>query len=412
MKLFMQIRSFRNRLTMFNEDEPLGRLALAVIILLDIFILSVIFGGLSSHTEQLTSPREYMPEECRDVFIDRNWIESNKLDRLQDLILRDYQQVLYRGTGAFEPSAIARMHPVCQDFYNQVRIISENAGLKQLFISRRDLQTRQVQAGQQFSRNKSVYDTSLLENIAGQKPADLEAVKISMKELTAELEAIADKIAALDVKIEQEAVVQQLWNIIKPGNEALRERMAHDLRRFERIYTWRELVWQFIFLLPLFIVFYLWHTASINRQKPVQTLISSHLLIVSLIPILTRLIDVVLDLIPRQFFRQLFEWLKMLHIIALWHYAVIFVSIAAVLFFTHLIQRKWFNKQQLLLRRLIKGACHACGKSLPAGVNMCPFCGADQFRECGHCHEKTYAGGRFCIRCGKAIAGSGKPESP
>ena len=39
---------------MVGNEEPLNKLSLAVIILLDIFVLSLLFAGLDDHSGQLT----------------------------------------------------------------------------------------------------------------------------------------------------------------------------------------------------------------------------------------------------------------------------------------------------------------------------------------------------------------------
>ena len=73
MRSFLKkIVGFKNKLTRLNDDEPVTMLALAIIILLDVFILSIIFGGLDDHTDQLTSPADYFPYQCRQVFITKD----------------------------------------------------------------------------------------------------------------------------------------------------------------------------------------------------------------------------------------------------------------------------------------------------------------------------------------------------
>ncbi|RKX41426.1 MAG: hypothetical protein DRP64_11330, partial [Verrucomicrobia bacterium] len=90
--------AFRSRLITMGNEEPLNKLSLATIILLDIFILTVLFQGLEDHTQQLTSPREYMPHTVRQVFIDQTWTPSTRIAKLQELILSD------RNNYSFYPS--------------------------------------------------------------------------------------------------------------------------------------------------------------------------------------------------------------------------------------------------------------------------------------------------------------------
>ncbi|MFH1459673.1 MAG: zinc ribbon domain-containing protein [Candidatus Omnitrophota bacterium] len=401
MGLFNAVLRFKDRLTKFSDEEPLSKLALAIIILLDIFILSIVSGGLSAHTSQLTSPDEYFPYKCRNIFIDKQWSQANKMDNLQNFVLSDYNNYSYRYDSAFDRSRIDKMHPICKKFYDTSKLIYENSELKKLFVQRQELAKEKNQWAQQYNRNKNIYDTSLLENIAGQSKEELDVISSSMKEQSKEIERISFEIAKINNQLNRNTLVNNLWEIIRPGDINFRDKMIRDVNKFERIYLFKELIWQLIFMLPLFIVFYIWYSKSIKKSNTIQTLISSHLLVIASIPIVIKVIEVVLDLIPYHFFKELFKLLELLHIIALWHYIVIFISIGVAMFFIYFIQKKLFNKKRLYQKRLMKGACYFCGKTLPGKINICPFCGTNQLKKCEQCNADTFVGGEYCINCGK-----------
>lgn len=58
----------RERLTRLSPSEPLSRLSLFVIVLLDIFVLFTLFQGLASVTGEIESPDERFPALCRGAF--------------------------------------------------------------------------------------------------------------------------------------------------------------------------------------------------------------------------------------------------------------------------------------------------------------------------------------------------------
>ncbi|MFH1092751.1 MAG: hypothetical protein V1739_01190 [Candidatus Omnitrophota bacterium] len=401
MGMFKGILKFRDRLTKFNQEEPLNKLALTIIILLDIFILSVVFSGLSAHTSQLTSPDEYFPYECRNIFIEKQWSQANKIDELQNFVLSDYNNYSYRYDRVFDKSKIDKMHPVCNNFYVTVKSISQNSELKSLFVKRQELVKEKNQWTQQYNKEKDVYNTSLLENIAEKSKDNLDNISNSIKKQSGEIEKISFEISKINKQLNNNAHINKIWEIIRPGDDNFRAKMINDLNKYERIYLFKELLWQLIFMLPLFIVFYIWHTKSIKKTNSIQTLISSHLLIIASIPIVLKIIEVVLDLIPYHFFKKLFELFELLHIIALWHYIVIFVSIGVTMVFVYLIQKKLFNKKRLYQKRLMKGECYFCGKTLPGKINICPFCGTNQLKKCEKCNTDTFVCGEYCINCGK-----------
>lgn len=403
MGVFNKIGIFKNRLTKFKDDEPLTKLALTIVIILDIFILAVVFGGLSAHTSQLTSPSEYFPYNCRDIFIKNQWSQVNKLDKLQGLVLSDYNNYSYRYDSAFDKSKMEKMQPNCRKFYEEVSKIYKNPGLKRLFIKRQNLIKKRNQLMQRHEKDKGVYDTLLLENIAENNNDSLDSVSSGMKTISRKIETKSLAISGINKQINEDATVNNLWSLTQIGNSDFRQKMVDDLNKYELIYLFKELVWQLLFMLPLFAIFCVWHAKSIKKNNSIQTLISSHLLIIALIPIVLKIIKVVLELIPFHFFKELFKLLELLHIIALWHYIVIFIAIGVAMLFVYLIQKKLFSKKRLHEKRLMKGECFFCGKVLPRKVNTCPFCGTNQFEKCGNCNSDTFVGGEHCINCGKIV---------
>jgi len=410
MLFLKKITGFKNKLTRLSDQEPVTKLALAIIILLDIFILSIIFGGLDDHTDQLTSPDEYFPHQCRQVFISKDWTQANKIAKLQRLVLTDYNNYSYRHDSPFGKSKIARMHPLCGEFYGKIRLIADNGALKNFFVSRQQAAKKKDQLVKQYDKENEVYDTKLLENIADKNSGELSSMANSMQSKGKEIDRLNAQIKDLDGKINICPLVMDFWALARPGDAARRESLICDLNRFERIYLLRELLWQLLFLLPLLALFSVWHAKSIKKARTIQSFISAHLIVVASIPIVFKVVEVVLELIPYHFFKDLFDVLERLHIIALWHYGVIIASIGVALFCVFIIQKKIFSQESLYKKRLSKGACYSCGKALPEKkVAACPFCGAKQFRKCVGCDTDTYITGKFCTNCGQEQTAQPEP---
>jgi len=406
MGLFSKVGIFKNRLTKFNDDEPLTKLALAIVLILDIFILSVVFGGLAAHTDQLTSPLEYFPYNCRNMLIDNNWSEVNKIDNLQDLVLSDYNNYSYRHDSAFEKSKLEIMHPECRKIYESINGIYNDPKLKKLFIKRQGRIKKKNQLIQRHGKDKGVYDSLLLGNIAEQNGDSLDTVSSNIKESAKNIEKMSLAISEINKQLDETEKVNKLWSLIQIGNAEFRQKMVDDLNRYELVYLFKELLWQLLFMLPLFAIFCFWHDKSIKKNNNIQTLISSHLIIIALIPIVFKVIHVVLELIPFHFFKELFKILELLHIIALWHYIVIFIAIGVTIFTVFFIQKKLFNKKKLYEKRLMKGECYFCGKVLPGKVSICPFCGTNQYEKCKKCDADTFVAGEHCIKCGETSKGN------
>jgi len=391
---------FKNRLIRFTEDEPLGKLSLVIVILLDMFLLSVVFVGLESHTSQLSSVNEYFPWECRQVLIENRWSNANKLDRLQVIVLNDYNNYLRRDS-FFDENKLGRMHPDCKEYFQSIKSIAENQSIKNMFINRQNLQRKFSDWRKEHKIGKDVYDTQLLEKIADNKSQPGTSVAGSMRRISKEYEKINAEIVAISSTISNQQLVKDFFEQFGPSSSSKRDKLISDLKRYEVFYAFKEFCWQFLFLLPIFAGALFWYVRSTNKKFATQTLFSAHLLTIASIPILFKIVELVLDLIPNTFFRALFELLEKLHIMALWHYLLIVVSLLVAILLVYLIQKKFFNKQRIYEKRLIAGKCCLCGKKLPPESGHCPFCGKNQMRQCSHCQSDTFLGGSCCVNCGK-----------
>lgn len=394
-----KIAAFKTRLTSVSKEEPLNKLSLTSIIILDIIILNILFIGLNDHTNQLTSEYEYMPAVAQEIFIRQSWRPINRIAKLQPLILSERSNVRYRYDSPFEEQAIKRMHPEAQRFYQQAKTLSEDKELHALFLSRRKTVEERDKTERAFDKAKKSYDTQLLENIANAAKTGQNATATTAQQYAHKIDRLTGEIRSLEKQINAHLGIQELWTIVSPSNVE-RDQIVADYKRFQFWFPLKELVWQLLFLLPIFGVFYWWNGRSVKKDNPIQILISSHLLVIASLPIILKVIELVIDLIPKHFFRNLFKFLQSLHLMALWHYFLIFAIIAVGIAVVYLIQRKMFNKQKVMQKRLAKGNCTTCNKRLPTNAEFCPFCGAGQFSTCSACGQKTPLGAPFCIHCG------------
>jgi hypothetical protein len=366
-----------------------------------VFILSILFTGLDDHTKQLTSPSEYMPHTARRAFIEESWSPSTRISKLQPLVLSDHDNYRYRYQSLFKPESLKRMHPRCRAFYETIQQLSQDNALRELFSQRKRSTEELKKITSDFDKAKKAYDTHLLETIADKNaPArDVQSIAKRSKNYTSRSEALTAEITRAEQQINAHPQVQTIWEMVSPGNPE-RQQLIRDFKRFERWYPIKELGWQLLFILPIFGIFYAWGNRSIKKDNPIQMLISSHLLVIASLPILLKAIEVVIEIIPNHFFKNLFDILESLHLIAIWHYIVIFGAIGVGLFLIYFIQRKVFNPQKVRQKRLMKGSCIRCNKKMPAGAAACPFCGTQQVEPCRHCQKPTPIGGAYCMHCG------------
>lgn len=399
-----RLGEFKKRLLRVHDDEPLGGLSLAVILLLDLFVFAILSAGLGSHTDQLTSPEEYFPHAARQVFVDHPWTENERTAQLENVALAGFGTYDHVHQDEYDAERSTKMHPAARVFFEKARTVRADGDLRTLFAERRTLADRISQLNARLMATKPAYDTALLEEAVQRRPsaAPLTAMTAETREVRSEIEALAVRLRDAERRIEAHPLVRDLWTAIAPGDAARRAGLVSDLKRYELKYKFVELVWQMLFLLPVFAAFWFWNARSLACSRRLQALVSSHLLIVASVPILIKAVEVVVDLVPEHFFKELFKVLKAMHIIALWHFFLIAITVAAALGAIYVVQKKVFSPEQLRRHRLSKGQCHACGRKLPSGQPVfCPHCGRGQTEPCGGCGKATAVGGDFCSRCGQ-----------
>ena len=382
------------------DDQPLGKAALLIIIFLDIFILVSIFNGLDAHTRQLSSPDEYIPNTCREIVVNRQWNPTNRTDNLSQIIISSSSSY-YR-----QEEKKNERHPVCVPYVDLVDQIKSDKTLTGLF-EERDKSEREAKELQRAIDNlKGAYDTSLLETIAEQQESrtKVDATKKEFQEKTGALNILKAQIALLEQRINSDAKVKLLWERLQGLQGQDRQKLITELRTLNYWYPVKKLGMQLVFLLPLFVVFYIWNNTSIRKSRGLQTLVSSHLLAISFIPILCKIIETVYDIIPKKLLKKLIDLLESLKLVAIWHYLVIALAVAAALFLIYIFQKKLFSREKLIERRISKGECQQCGKHLPAESKACPFCGFLQFKTCSSCHALMHVHGKYCRDCGQESA--------
>ena len=379
------------------DNQPLSKATLVILLFLDIFILTAIFNGLSAHTRQLSAPDDYIPTACRQMVIDHIWNPTNRLENLSQLVDNYTNSYTYR-----PQQALRERHPICTPYLTLLDQIKNDKALASSFDERQKAEREAQELQRRINQLKGSYDTALLEAIAQQpEPAtEIDATKAEFKQKSSRLNSLKARITELETALNAEPKVAALWAKLQSSQASDRQTLLAELRSLNFWYPVKRFGMQMLFLLPLFAIFYVWNNASIRKNRGLQTLVSSHLLGVSFIPIFCKLIEAIYDIIPKQLLHKLIALLTALKLVAIWHYLIIGLAIVAALFLIYIFQKKLFSREKLIERRIAKGECQQCGKHLPNGARACPFCGYLQFSPCPACAKPMHSQARHCWACG------------
>lgn len=379
------------------DNQKIGKTVLVIVLFLDVFILTSIFQGLSDHTRQLVTPYEFIPQHCRDIVIDNEWNEGNKLIRTATIMSKHRGNYVYIN----RRDRLADVHPVCAPISTLIKAIQNDKGLSQRLTTYLEQREETSQTKSEFERSKGAYDTSLLKVIAEQNSTskNTTALKKQTSELTGKLNSLAENSAASVTLLYQNALMIEFFAAIDSSKQH-RDVLLKDLRELNFWYPVKRLGMEMMFLIPLIIIFFLWNSKSITANRPYQRLVSSHLLVVVFIPVIFKVIELVYGILPRKFLDDLFEFLESFNLVGLWHYSMMAASIGAALALIYIMQNKIFSQEKITQKRIAKGDCQDCGTHLPSGNKSCSNCGFKQFRQCSHCDKDTYVYGKYCRECG------------
>ena len=393
-KMFVWVRSFGTRLTSL-EEQTIGKAALTVLLFLDLFILVSIFQGLADHTAQLESPNELIPPICKEVIIEKQWVSDSRLLRTAELVAK------YHGTYFQLNTDQNEVHPICQSLVSALWAIKRNKPLAIELSDLIELREQNHERKFELERIKGVYDTALLARIAQESDEQSrEALAMSVAEKTEAMNVSLNQQAQLLNSLHQRTEIESFFKVIDSLPKSSSENLLAELRKLNFWYPVKRLGMEMIFLLPMFAVFFFWNLHSVSRDRPFQTLVSAHLMVIVFIPVIFKVIELIYDILPRKILDQIFEVLTSFNLVAVWYYFLMAFSILLAMAVIYLFQKKLFSQEKLLSKRIAKQLCQNCGIGLASRTPACPDCGFLQYQACISCDKLTYVKGKHCAECG------------
>jgi hypothetical protein len=391
------------------NNEPLNKVSLIIIILIDIFILFNVFSGLEDISRWYLSPTQAYP--C--YFQWQNYRSSNAADKqyqfLRNIIPRpntssasvktDYQQAAIGHLGSVDS--------ICIDY--GVQIDQLNTPENQKNIQSLDQKQTQIDRLQQSDRQiRSEYNSTLLEKIAGQSRQQ------SINAIAAE--KAKDQLAQISLQIksiERQSLDLKAKLIAKPESQRLiaflqnQDKFNSVEQGYQRASFWHpsiQIIFQSLFLLPLIAIGFVVHNFAQGKRYGLISLISWHLLVIFFIPLVIKIfqflqVGVIFDFV--------FKLVSALLGGLLFLVSYIYILVIPLLGFgiIKILQRLFFNPQLQVTGRIQKSRCIQCAKKIRPQDSHCPFCGFGQYTECQHCHNPTYKYLPHCHQCGQAQEG-------
>jgi hypothetical protein len=402
-RFFRRIKRFFYKSRTIN-NEPINKISLAVIILIDIFILVNVFIGLDDIGRWYISPGQAYG--CQGEWTGYRTSEAeHKADDILRAAIENNQPAYVSLTETYQQwtdDHLGGVDPICTDYAQRQVAVGTQANRDRLT----QIDQRQEEVARLTQENATIrqqYDSTLLEEIAGQ-PRDQSINTVEAAEAKATLDANTAQIDTL------KAQQRTLWEEIAASEEGDRYlQLLNDDAQYQTLeqqrdrasfwYPTIQILFQGMFLVPLLAIALSVHRYAQARNYGLVSLMSWHLVLIFCIPLLVKVF---------QFFQVgvLFEVLAevvatllggLLFLVSyLYILAIPLIGFGVIKFF----QRIVFNPRVQAAGRVQKGRCIRCAKKLQRGDAHCPHCGYHQFTPCPTCGSPTYKYLPHCRACG------------
>lgn len=385
------------------NNQPLNKVSLLVLIVIDIFILVNVFTGLNDISRWYISPFQAYP--CYSQW--QNYRSQTTTDKdyeivrssLSNLINQTTQEQFYQQA---EERHLGKVSQTCLQYANyQDQInIPQNQQITQ------NIEQKQAQVSQFEQSNNNIraqYDSTLLEKIAGQSREQSINV-VGAEKAKQELDQNNRRISTLKQEISN--LKNQL--VTKPESVSFLAFLQEDSNfnqveaNYQQASFWYpsiQLAFQFLFLVPLILVALLVHNFAQRREYGLISLISWHLLVIFFLPLILRIFEFL------QFgvlFRFIFDILRTILGGLLFLVSYVYILLIPVVGFgiIQLFQKVILNTKAQAVRRVQNSRCINCAKKIRQHDTYCPHCGYYQYIECPNCHNLTYKYLSHCHHCG------------
>ncbi|WP_414514836.1 hypothetical protein [Nostoc sp. PCC 9305] len=411
--MFTRIRrllsQFFSRTRTIN-NEPLNKVSLIVIIIIDIFILINVFTGLDDISRWHISPTEAYP--CYSEW--QNYRAKTTKDKDYEIVslsLSSYTNNQYsfrRNYQQAETGHLGKVSQTCLQYADYKDKIN-NPEKQQIIRNIAQKQAKTSRLEQTNSTIQSQYDSTLLEKIAGQgreqsiNQVSAEKAKQTLEENNRQVSTLKQEISTLKNELLAKPESISFITFIKDDNRFQEVDKGYHQASFW--YPSIQLGFQSLFLLPLILIALLVQKFAERRGYGLVSLISWHLLVIFFIPLIVKIFEF---LQIGAIFKFLFDIVSAIFGGLLFLINYVYILLIPVIGFgiIQFFQKFVFNAKVQAASRVQKSRCVNCAKKIRHLDTYCPHCGYYQYIECHNCHNLTYKHLSYCKHCGTSQVSS------
>ncbi len=403
--------------TIDNKNLTVGsKIALLIFIFV---ILSIIGAGVSMQRSYIESPYEKFGHRCSNTLDKHKEIEKfQNRDVSQDIYgtnfrhkywsLNDFKYNHHRQS---EYNILREFgkNEECRQLGTLFLDVANNSAYEDKLILFDALNTQIVTTEGLIKSKTDEYSSMLLEDIAHQEK-EFSILSSSSKVVKQELNALRAQLKKFQTHIEQVdsltdlKVFHTFQRYIIDHKTSINEAHKSAIRYYRFQYT----INTFIFLFPLWLLFYF----AYRQLKKRSHLISAHLSVnvanVAALYIVFNLCALIYDIIPKVFLSKLVDFLSQYNLTVLLNVAVILIFMAIFGAFIYKIQKNRSiddkavieaENRALKTSRIKKRLCSECGSMNANEDKYCGHCAHSLQKTCQACHTINGTDHKYCSEC-------------
>ena len=380
----------KTNLFSFNNQD-LTRWSIFILIMLDIFLLSTIVNGVSSERKMAPTIDQRYPYSCTKNYFseDKRKIPSEFSYDFFDTYNYDYYVPATLTTSASCKSlrSVTDVFTESNEFENNKKLLKALAETKRLNLL-------------EIEKIESRYNTKLFERITD-SGTDFRSAKNKYYTLLQKEKDLLVQINSVK-KVTQLKGFTEYLTYVKDTYDSFK-------KEYDSYSVWRPfLAYAYLlkFAFPLFLISFLLYRFARKREESITgkilKIISSHLILLSSIPMFIGTLVLIFDIIPHKLLKKVIAFLYEFGLMFLGYYGLIAISIVffgAIIFFIQRNKAKSNAKNKYFIA-FNQSKCPTCNIRVSSDQVHCHNCSEQLKVSCPKCNSLKINHFKYCDHCG------------
>jgi hypothetical protein len=376
----------RSLLTLDNKELTTGSKLALVIFMFIVFI--ILNHGLTVHNKFIETPSERFGIKCIEL------VNQNKI--YKNFELNDFKSYKRskQNFGSDEK---------CKNLENKYFNVINNTEIQSKISLSLNISKNLFLLNTTLNKKNTEYSDALLEVVAKQDP-NKSILSTSADNIKYETDKLKNEISIMEKQLKNVNNISEI-NSVEIFRKYINENESIILKEYSSYNLYFKLKYilnLFIFLIPLWIVFYFLYRKFKDKGHGIVSYLSLIVANVAAFYIVFNLLSLVYELLPKMFFVKIINFLNQYDLTIIWNILIILFFMSLFGFFIYKIQtnkEKDSSDKIKLYRTKLLNICVKCGNHHNKEDKYCGVCRNELLVTCSSCGLMTSSAYDFCTNC-------------